>query len=74
MTQARRVGAIVHAAADIQLNATLDDLTATNLVCTSNVLVFAEHADVPVHYVQHRLHPLSAALGKRRPIAAICGV
>jgi nucleoside-diphosphate-sugar epimerase len=47
---ARRVGAIVHATADTQLNATLDDLTATNLVCTSNVLAFAEHADVPVHY------------------------
>lgn len=48
---ARRVGAIVHAAADTQLNATLDDLTATNLAGTLNVLAFAEHAGVPVHYV-----------------------
>ncbi|MFF1357756.1 SDR family oxidoreductase [Streptomyces sp. NPDC058297] len=46
----RRIGAVVHAAADTRLNGDTASLTATNIAGTRNVVRLAADAGVPLHY------------------------
>ncbi|WP_106396559.1 SDR family oxidoreductase [Actinocorallia populi] len=66
---ARRIGGVVHCAADTRLNSPVEELAETNLAGTRTLMDLALRAQAPFHYVSTAfVHALERPGGAARPM------